>query len=260
MVHSSHSIWTGRVRMLANRIALVTGATGGIGTAICRYFAQQGAKVIATNHSDKKGLPWLTQQKEDGYNFHAYATDVSDYDSCVELGQRVPKEVGPVDIIINNAGITNDSQFYKMSKTQWDLVMRTNLDSLFNITKQFIDGMIERQFGRIINISSVNAHQGQFGQTNYAATKAGIHGFTKSLAREVARKGITVNTVSPGYVATSMVMDIAEDIREKIIAQIPVKRLGEPFEIARLIGFLAAPESSYITGADFSINGGLHMY
>jgi acetoacetyl-CoA reductase len=198
--------------------------------------------------------------KSNGYDILAVACDVADYDSCAKAVAEVQSKVGAVDVLVNNAGITRDTTFKKMDKISWDAVLRTNLDSLFNMTKQVADGMVERGWGRIINISSVNAVRGQFGQTNYASAKAGILGFTKSLAQEVVRKGVTVNSVSPGYVQTEMVMAIREDVRQKIVAEIPAGRLAMPEEVADAVAFLASDGAAYITGTNLSVNGGLHMY
>jgi acetoacetyl-CoA reductase len=195
------------------------------------------------------------------YHFHAYACDVSDYDSCAAAEATIAEEVGPIDILINNAGITRDMTFKKMTKVDWDAVMRTNLDSIFNMTKPIVEAMVERGWGRIINVSSVNGQKGAFGQTNYSAAKAGIHGFTKALALEVSRKGVTVNTISPGYIGTKMVMAIPKEVLDsKILPQIPVGRLGKPEEVAGLCAYLASDEAAFITGANISINGGQHMY
>ncbi|HEX4327610.1 MAG TPA: acetoacetyl-CoA reductase, partial [Burkholderiales bacterium] len=199
------------------------------------------------------------EQKALGYTFYASVGNVGDWDSTVIAFDKVKADHGQVDVLVNNAGITRDGQFRKMSKADWDAVMSTNLDSLFNVTKQVIDGMIDRNFGRIINISSVNGQKGQFGQTNYSTAKAGIHGFTMALALEVANKGVTVNTVSPGYVGTDMVRAIRPDVLEKIVSSVPAKRLGLPEEIASIIAWIACDEGGYATGADFSLNGGLHM-
>ncbi len=192
---------------------------------------------------------------------HAYAVDVADYDSCQACMAQILADLGRVDILVNNAGITRDTAFRKMDKPYWDAVMRTNLDSVFNVTKPLCDGMVERGWGRIINISSVNGSKGAFGQTNYAAAKAPMHGFTKALALEVARKGVTVNTVSPGYLATKMVTAVPQDIMEnKILPQIPMGRLGKPDEVAGLIAFLCSEDAAYVTGANIAINGGQHMH
>jgi acetoacetyl-CoA reductase len=198
--------------------------------------------------------------RERGFAFHAYACDVANWESCVECVQEISDAVGPVDVLVNNAGITRDVTFRKMDRVNWDVVMRTDLDSCFNMTKQVCDGMLERGWGRIINISSVNGQKGAFGQTNYSAAKAGMHGFTKALALEVARKGITVNTISPGYIGTQMVMAIPSDVLEnKIIPQIPMGRLGKPEEVAGLVAYLASDEAAFVTGANIAINGGQHM-
>jgi len=242
-----------------NKVALVTGGTGGIGTAICLQLASQDIKVAVAYHNHDKAMEWQKKQKASGHNFFMIQSEVENFYSCVKMVTNVEEALGPIDVLVNNAGITRDAQLRNMTSEQWQEVLRTNLDSVFNVTRQVITGMIQRSYGRIINISSINAQKGQFGQSNYAAAKAGIHGFTMSLAQEVARKGITVNTISPGYIATEMVMSVPEDVREKIIAQIPVGRLGQPEEIARTVAFLAAPESGFITGANFAINGGQHM-
>jgi acetoacetyl-CoA reductase len=186
--------------------------------------------------------------------------DVTDFDAMGAMVRKIEADHGPIDILVNCAGITRDSTFRKMSLEQWRAVLTTNLDSVFNVTRHVIDGMVERGWGRIINISSVNAVRGQFGQTNYAAAKAGILGFTKSLAQEVVRKGVTVNAISPGYVQTDMVMAIRDDVREKIVAEIPAGRLARPEEIADAVAFLASENSAYITGTNLAVNGGLHMY
>jgi acetoacetyl-CoA reductase len=220
---------------------------------------KDGFKVIAGCGPSRDFNKWLGEQKALGYTFYASAGNVGDWDSTVEAFNKVVADHGPVDILVNNAGITRDGSFRKMSKADWDAVIDTNLNSLFNVTKQVIDSMCDRGFGRIVNISSVNGQKGQFGQTNYSTAKAAIHGFTMALAQEVATKGVTVNTVSPGYVGTDMVRAIRADVLEKIVATIPTKRLGEPAEIASMVAWLASNEGAYATGADFSLNGGLHM-
>ncbi len=244
------------------RIALVTGGMGGLGEAVCIKLAALGYQVVTTySPGNTKSGDWLASMRELGYHFHAYPCDVADYESARECVTLIEKEIGPVDVLVNNAGITRDTTFKKMDKTNWDLVMRTNLDSVFNMTKPVCDGMVERGWGRIINISSVNGQKGAFGQTNYAAAKAGMHGFTKSLALEIARKGVTVNTISPGYIGTKMVMAIATEVLEtKIIPQIPMGRLGKPEEVAGLVAYLAGDEAAFVTGANIAINGGQHMY
>jgi acetoacetyl-CoA reductase len=194
------------------------------------------------------------------YSFYAFPVDVADFDSCQQAMAKVQSQVGPVDILVNNAGITRDMTFKKMTKADWDIVVHTNLDSAFNMSKQVCDGMVERGWGRIVNVSSVNGSKGAFGQTNYAAAKAGMHGFTKSLALEVAKKGVTVNTISPGYIGTKMVMAIPKEVLDsKILPQIPIGRLGEPEEIAGLIIYLCSDEAAFVTGANIAINGGQHM-
>jgi len=241
------------------RVAYVTGGMGGIGTAICQRLHKDGFTVVAGCGPSRDFDKWLGEQKALGYTFYASVGNVGDWDSTVAAFEKVKAEQGPVDVLVNNAGITRDGQFRKMSKADWDAVIRTNLDSLFNVTKQVIDGMIDRGFGRVVNISSVNGQKGQFGQTNYSTAKAGIHGFTMALAQEVASKGVTVNTVSPGYVGTEMVRAIRPDVLEKIVNSVPAKRLGAPEEIASIISWISSDEGGYATGADFSLNGGLHM-
>jgi len=246
-----------------HKVALVTGGTGGIGTAICQHLYVQGITVAAAYYGGgkhEKAQTWKAKQSELGYEFTTVYADVKDDQSCNSMVSDVLKKHGKIDILVNNAGITQDAQLKNMSTEQWLTVLRTNLDSVFNVTRAVINDMVQRNYGRIINISSINAQKGQFGQVNYSAAKAGIHGFTMALAQEVARKGITVNTISPGYIATDMVMAIPEEIREKIIAQIPVGRLGKPEEIARMVTYLAASESGFITGANFALNGGQHMH
>lgn len=241
------------------KIAYVTGGMGGIGTAVCQRLAQAGFTVIAGCTPNRDPQDWLDAQKKLGFDFHASAADVTDWDSTVSAFDKVKAEFGGVDVLVNNAGITRDGTFRRMSVEDWRAVIDTNLNSLFNVTKQVVDGMTERGWGRIINISSVNGQKGQFGQTNYSAAKAGMHGFTKALAQEVAAKGVTVNTVSPGYIGTDMVRAIREDVLEKIVATIPVGRLGEPEEIASIVAWLASDDAAFATGGDFSVNGGLHM-
>ncbi len=244
------------------KVALVTGGMGGLGTAICRRLALAGFHVISTYSPDnKRAKDWLAIEKNDGFEFSAYKVDVADYPSCESGVKKILAEHGHIDVLVNNAGITHDASLKKMNFEIWHEVMRTNLDSVFSMTKQVLDGMMEREWGRIINISSVNGQKGAFGQANYAAAKAGLHGFTKSLALEVARKGVTVNTVSPGYLRTQMVMKVPTEILEtKILPQIPVGRLGEPDEVAALIVYLTSIEAGFVTGANFAINGGQHMY
>lgn len=244
---------------MKGKIAYVTGGMGGIGTAICQGLAKQGFTVVAGCGPSRNYQLWLDEQAALGYTFHASVGNVSDWDSTVAAFRKVVEEVGPVDVLVNNAGITRDGLFRKMSLDDWRAVIDTNLNSLFNVTKQVIGDMIERGWGRIINISSVNGQKGQFGQTNYSTAKAGIHGFTMALAQEVASKGVTVNTVSPGYIATDMVRAVRPDVLQSIIDTIPVKRLGTPEEIASIVAWLASDDAGFATGADFSLNGGLHM-
>jgi acetoacetyl-CoA reductase len=244
-----------------SRIALVTGGMGGLGEAICLKLAALGYVVITTySANNSRAEQWLREMRERGNRFHAFPCDVSDWDSCVACVKRVTEEVGPVDVLVNNAGITRDMTFRKMDRVNWDAVMHANLDSCFNMTKQVCEGMVDRGWGRVINISSVNGQKGAFGQTNYSAAKAGMHGFTKALALEVARKGVTVNTISPGYIGTKMVMAIPREVLDsKIIPQIPVGRLGKPEEVAGLVAYLASEEAAFVTGANIAINGGQHM-
>jgi acetoacetyl-CoA reductase len=243
------------------RVALVTGGMGGLGEAICLKLAGLNYTVVTTcSPGNTRSERWLREMRECGYDFHAYPCDVAECDGCVACVRQVTAEVGPVDVLINNAGITRDMTFRRMDRTSWDAVMHADLDSCFNMTKQVCDGMVDRGWGRIINISSVNGQKGAFGQTNYAAAKAGMHGFSKSLALEVARKGVTVNTISPGYIGTNMVMAIPRDVLDsKIIPQIPVGRLGKPEEVAGLVAYLASEEAAFVTGANIAINGGQHM-
>ncbi len=242
------------------KIALVTGGMGGLGTAMCKALAKSGHTVVTTYVGDDEyAQSWLTKTKAEGFDFKAYRCDVSDWDSAVEAVNKIKADVGTIDILVNNAGITRDATFKKMTPEHWQAVLRTNLDSVFNMTKQVIDDMVEKGFGRVINISSINGQKGQFGQANYSAAKSGVHGFSMALAQEVARKGVTVNTIAPGYIATDMVMAVPEDVRAKIIAQIPVGRLGLPEEIAALVNYLASDLSGYMTGAELAINGGQHM-
>ncbi|KVT41269.1 beta-ketoacyl-ACP reductase [Burkholderia ubonensis] len=247
--------------MRADRVAFVTGGMGGLGAAISRRLHAAGM-TVAVSHSERNDhvATWLARERDAGRTFHAFEVDVADFDSCQECGRRVLDKLGRVDVLINNAGITHDATFVKMTKGMWDAVLRTDLDGLFNMTKPFVAGMIERGFGRIVNVGSVNGERGAFGQTNYAAAKAGVHGFTKALALELARHGVTVNTVSPGYLATPMVESVPKEVLEtKILPQIPLGRLGQPDEIATLVAFLCSDEGAFATGADFSVNGGMHM-
>ncbi len=244
-----------------SRIALVTGGMGGLGEAICMKLANLGYTVLTTySPGNAKAQEWLKSMEKQGYHFHAYPCDVTDWETCQSCIGKVIGDLGPVDVLVNNAGITRDMTFKKMDKANWDAVIHADLDSCFNMTKQVCDGMMERGWGRIINISSVNGQKGAFGQTNYSAAKAGMHGFTKALALEVARKGVTVNTISPGYIGTKMVMAIPKEVLEsKIIPQIPMGRLGKPDEVAGLVAYLASDEAAFVTGANIAINGGQHM-
>jgi acetoacetyl-CoA reductase len=241
-------------------VALVTGAIGGLGTAMCQKLQDDGYRVIANYRSPNKAENWAKALKEKGYEFDMYKADVADYDQVGEMVAKIHEEVGPIDVLVNNAGITRDTSFHKMTLDQWHAVISTNLNSVFNTCRHVIEDMRSRNFGRIINISSVNGQRGQWGQANYSAAKAGIHGFTKTLAMEVAKKGITVNTISPGYIATDMVLAVPDEIRAKIVAQIPVGRLGGTNEIAYLVSFLASEGAGFITGANYAINGGQHVY
>ena len=248
--------------MAQQKIAVVTGGMGGLGESISTKMADARYKVVVTySPSNTKYKAWLDEMKSQGYAFGAYPVDVASFDDCAAKVVQIARDVGAIDILVNNAGITRDMTFKKMTKADWDAVMRTNLDSCFNMTKQVMDGMLERGWGRVINVSSVNGQKGAFGQTNYSAAKAGIHGFTKALALEVARKGVTVNTISPGYIGTKMVTAIPKEILDsKILPQIPIGRLGKPDEVAGLIIYLSSEEAAFVTGANISINGGQHMY
>jgi acetoacetyl-CoA reductase len=242
------------------RIVLVTGATGGLGTAMCKKLYKEGFHVIGNYRDKAKADEWQKKLKAEGFNIEMFEADVTNYDSVGSMIEKIEKEIGPIDTLVNNAGITRDGRFSRMTRADWDAVINTNLGSVFNCTRHVINGMMERNFGRIINISSVNGQRGQFGQANYSAAKAGMHGFTKTLAMEVAKFGITVNTISPGYIGTDMVMAVPEKIREQIVSQIPLGRLGGTDEVAHLVAFLASDESSFITGANYAINGGQHVY
>jgi acetoacetyl-CoA reductase len=246
---------------VSKKVALITGGMGGLGESISTKMHDAGFRVVVTHSPGNRNVAaWKADMKARGYEFLTVAVDVADYDSCQACVARIQADVGPVDILVNNAGITRDMTFKKMGKPDWDVVMRTNLDSVFNMTKPVCDGMVERGWGRIINVSSVNGSKGAFGQTNYSAAKAGMHGFTKALALEVAKKGVTVNTISPGYIGTRMVTAIPREILDsKIIPQIPVGRLGKPEEVAGLIIYLSSEEAAFVTGANIAINGGQHM-
>jgi len=244
---------------MTQKVAYVTGGMGGIGTAICQRLTRQGFKVIAGCGPTRDFTKWLDEQKALGFAFHASVGNVADWQSTVDAFSKAKAEHGPIDVLVNNAGITRDRMFMKMTREDWDAVIDTNLNSMFNVTKQVVPDMVERGWGRIIQISSVNGEKGQAGQTNYSAAKAGMHGFTMALAQEMANKGVTVNTVSPGYIGTDMVRAIKPEVLEKIVATIPVKRLGTPEEIGSIVSWLAGEDSGFTTGADFSCNVGLHM-
>ena len=244
---------------MSQKIAYVTGGMGGIGTAICRRLHDDGFKVIAGCGPTRDYQKWLDEQKAQGYTFYASVGNVSDWQSTADAFAAAKTEHGPIDVLVNNAGITRDRMFLKMTREDWDAVIDTNLNSMFNVTKQVVPDMVERGWGRIIQISSVNGEKGQAGQTNYSAAKAGMHGFTMALAQEMASKGVTVNTVAPGYIGTDMVKAIRPEVLEKIVATIPVKRLGAPEEIGSIVAWLASNDSGFTTGAEFSCNGGLHM-
>jgi acetoacetyl-CoA reductase len=244
---------------MSQKVAYVTGGMGGIGTAICQRLHKEGFKVIAGCGPTRDHAKWLGEQQALGFTFYASVGNVADWQSTVDAFAKAKAEHGPIDVLVNNAGITRDRMFLKMTREDWDAVIETNLNSMFNVTKQVVPDMVEKGWGRIIQISSVNGEKGQAGQTNYSAAKAGMHGFTMALAQELAAKGVTVNTVSPGYIGTDMVKAIRPDVLEKIVATIPVKRLGTPDEIGSVVGWLAGDYSGFTTGADFSCNGGLHM-
>lgn len=245
---------------MSQKVAYVTGGMGGIGTSICQRLYNDGFKVIAGCGPTRDFDKWLQEQKQLGFEFHASVGNVGDWQSTSDAFTQAKAEHGSIDVLVNNAGITRDRMFLKMTREDWDAVIETNLTSMFNVTKQVVGDMVAKGWGRIINISSVNGVKGQSGQTNYSAAKAGMHGFTMALAQELATKGVTVNTVSPGYIGTDMVRAIRPEVLDKIVGTIPVRRLGEPREIASIIAWLASEEGGYSTGADFSVNGGLHMH
>jgi len=248
---------------MKRRVALVTGGVGGIGTGVCKRLAEAGHFVVANYAIPGSEVRWQAAMAEAGLNGETSALafgDVTDFDAMGRMVQEIVDRHGPVDILVNCAGITRDASFRKMTPDQWHSVINTNLSSVFNVTRHVIDGMCERGWGRIVNISSVNAVKGAFGQTNYSAAKAGILGFTKSLAQEVIRKGVTVNAVSPGFIDTDMTRAIRDDVRGEIVASIPAGRMGLPEDIANTIAFLVSDDASYITGTNMSVNGGLHMY
>ncbi len=244
---------------MAQKTAYVTGGMGGIGTAICQRLHKEGFKVVAGCGPTRDHAKWMAEQKEAGYTFYASAGNVGSWQSTVDAFTKTKDEHGTIDVLVNNAGITKDRMFLKMTREDWDAVIETNLNSMFNVTKQVAADMVGNGWGRIINISSVNGAKGQAGQTNYSAAKSGMHGFSMALAQEMATKGVTVNTVSPGYIGTEMVKAIRKDVLAKIVGTVPVKRLGEPSEIASIVAWLASEEGGYATGAEFAVNGGLHM-
>lgn len=246
---------------MSEKLAIVTGGVGGLGVLFCRHLARAGCRVVAADKDDssKRLEAWRKTLGGEADRCESAQLDVADFEACQAMVEQVLKQHGRVDILINAAGITRDVTLKKMTQEQWQDVLRVNLDGAFNMCRQVVDTMCENGFGRIINISSVNGQTGQFGQTNYSAAKAGMHGFTMALAREVAAKGVTVNSISPGYCATKLVAAIPEHVREKIISAIPVGRLGKPEEIARVVAFLADENSGYITGANIPVNGGYFM-
>ena len=246
-----------------SRVAVVTGGIGGLGTAMCKALTEQGRRVVAVDYNGLKSEAvdkWKADRAAEGFEIPVYLADVTSFESCAEVCKKIEAEVGPIEILVNNAGITRDSMFHKMTPDQWDAVIKTNLYSVFNMTKQVYEGMTGRGWGRIVNISSVNGLRGQAGQTNYSATKAAIYGFNKALAQECVKKGVTVNSISPGYIGTEMVRAIREDVLAKVIAGIPAGRLGEPSEIARTVAFLSAEDAGFITGEDITVNGGLYYH
>ena len=243
------------------RVAVVTGGMGGLGEAICMKLAKMGYEVVATySPNNQKHTGWLAEMQRQGYDFRAVPVDVTDYESCQKAVAQITKDLGPVDVLVNNAGITRDGTLLKMDRQAWDEVLDVNLGGCFNMAKAVFPGMKDRGFGRIVNIGSINGQAGQYGQVNYAAAKSGIHGFTKALAQEGARFGITVNAIAPGYIDTDMVAAVPEAVLEKIVAKIPVGRLGKASEIARGVAFLCADDAGFCTGSTLSINGGQHMY
>lgn len=246
-----------------SRVAVVTGGVGGLGTAMVQALAAAGRRAVAVDYNGLKPEvvdKWKADRKAEGLDTPAYLADVTNFESCAEVCKKIEAEVGPIEILVNNAGITRDAMFHKMSPEQWDQVIKTNLYSVFNMTKQVYEGMVARNWGRIVNISSVNGLRGQAGQSNYSATKSGIYGFNKALAQECVKKGVTVNSISPGYMGTEMVRAIREDVLAKVVAGIPAGRLGEPSEIARTVVFLTADDAGYITGEDITVNGGLYYH
>lgn len=246
---------------MTKRIALVTGGVGGIGSAICEELAAKGCKVIAGYHpaEEARAADALKAWQDKGLDAAIIAGDVSSFESTTAMAKEIAEKHGNIDILVNCAGITRDKSLKKLTEQDWTDVITINLNSVFNVTKQFFDGMTERGFGRVINISSVNGKKGQFGQTNYSAAKAGMHGFTMALAQEGARKGVTVNTISPGYTATPMTKQMAPEILEQIVSQVPMNRMATPEDIAYAVGILADERAGYITGVNLSVNGGLFI-
>ncbi|MEH6651642.1 MAG: acetoacetyl-CoA reductase [Motiliproteus sp.] len=248
---------------MTQRIAVVTGARGGLGISMCKALCEQGRQVIATYHpgegQEQAAKSWQQQMRDDGYELTIYPLNVADYDNCCSFIAAVEAEQGPIDILVNNAGITRDAPLKRMQPEQWNEVISTNLSSMYNMCQPVFDGMCQRGWGRIVNVSSLNGEKGQFGQSNYAATKAGIYGFTRSIALEGARKGVTVNSVSPGYIDTPMVRQVPEKVLASIVAGIPVGRLGLPEEISRAVTYLTDDKAGFVTGTNMSINGGQYM-
>ncbi|NEX21559.1 beta-ketoacyl-ACP reductase [Thiorhodococcus mannitoliphagus] len=244
------------------RIALVTGGIGGIGTAICTRLAKDGCSVVANHHPSESDAAeeWKKARASEGFDIATIAADVSSFEDATRMITEISEQYGPVDVLVNCAGITRDKTFKKMEAAQWQAVINVNLNSVFNVTRPVWEGMLERGFGRIINISSVNGQRGQFGQANYSAAKAGMHGFTMALAQEGASKGVTVNTISPGYVETAMTLAMDDAVRNSIIGGIPMRRMAQPDEIAAAIAFLASDQAAYVTGANLPVNGGLFMH
>ena len=246
-----------------SKVAVVTGGIGGLGTAMCQALAKAGRKAVAVDYSGLKPEAvdkWKADRKAEGLDIPVYLADVTSFESCADVCKKIEAEVGPIEILVNNAGITRDAMFHRMTPEQWDQVIKTNLYSVFNMSKQVYEGMTSRGWGRIVNIASVNGLRGQAGQTNYSATKSGIYGFNKALAQECVKKGVTVNSISPGYIGTEMVRAIKPEVLEKVVAGIPVGRLGEPSEIARTVVFLSSEDAGYITGEDITVNGGLYYH
>jgi acetoacetyl-CoA reductase len=252
-------IRTGASAQAVPRVVLVTGGTGAIGTEICKKLASLGHTVATTYRNEEKAQGWKAELAQEGFTFHLYKCDVGNFEEAQKTVKAVVAELGPIQILVNNAGITRDSSLRKMTVEQWKDVMSSNLDSVFNVTRPALDYMLDSGFGRVINISSINGQKGQFGQSNYAAAKAGMHGFTKALAQEVAKKGVTVNTISPGYIETEMIMAVPQNIRDGIMGQIPVGRFGTPQDVAHVVAFLSSDDSGFITGANIASNGGHFM-